>query len=271
MTVEQRYTPGEIVTGTVTKIAPFGAFARIENGIEGLIHVTEIYPPTTDAKSTLKEGQEVQVRILRIESERRRLGLSMKAVIAPDAAVPLAEGDAGLAYMADEPTPTHSTPSADAIFADIPVAPTQNHARSHAPAPQNTPAPMAYDAPTTAFGAAFDAAKTRQSTQPQGSQDGTSAPTAPAPAAPTPVAEEAAPAPQPVDEEAAPAPTPVAEEAAPVPAPVAEEAAPAPAPEPVATTTDPTPQPVVAAQSNGNGHGMPEPTPEEAPASAKEA
>src|SRR5207248_302737 len=41
-TVEQRYTPGQVVTGTITKIAPFGAFARIEDGIEGLIHLSEL-------------------------------------------------------------------------------------------------------------------------------------------------------------------------------------------------------------------------------------
>jgi small subunit ribosomal protein S1 len=101
-TVEQRYTPGQIVTGVVTKLAPFGAFARIENGIEGLIHVSEIYPPTNDPKSVLKEGQEVQVRVLRIESDRRRLGLSMRAVAAPDAAVSADEGPRAAAVEAPQ-------------------------------------------------------------------------------------------------------------------------------------------------------------------------
>ena len=43
-TVEQRYTPGQVVIGTITKIAPFGAFARIEDGVEGLIHLSELTP-----------------------------------------------------------------------------------------------------------------------------------------------------------------------------------------------------------------------------------
>ena len=76
-TVEQRYTPGQIVTGVVTKIAPFGAFARIEDGIEGLIHQSEL-TPGTDPKQVLHEGAQLQLRILRIDAERRRLGLSLR-------------------------------------------------------------------------------------------------------------------------------------------------------------------------------------------------
>lgn len=76
-TVEQRYTPGQIVTGTVTKIAPFGAFARIEDGIEGLIHLSEL-PSGVDSKTILHEGAQFQLRILRIDPERRRLGLSLR-------------------------------------------------------------------------------------------------------------------------------------------------------------------------------------------------
>src|SRR5690348_13253722 len=76
-TVEQRYIPGQVVTGTITKIAPFGAFARIEDGIEGLIHLSEL-PAGMDPKASLHEGQQLQLRILRIDAERRRLGLSLR-------------------------------------------------------------------------------------------------------------------------------------------------------------------------------------------------
>src|ERR1700693_475022 len=76
-TVEQRYIPGQVVTGTITKIAPFGAFARIEDGIEGLIHLSEL-TPGMDPKQVLHEGQQLQLRILRIDAERRRLGLSLR-------------------------------------------------------------------------------------------------------------------------------------------------------------------------------------------------
>lgn len=83
-TVEQRYTPGQLVTGTVTKIAPFGAFARIEDGIEGLIHLSELQPGT-DPKAVLHEGAQLQLRILRIDAERRRLGLSLRQAEEMDA------------------------------------------------------------------------------------------------------------------------------------------------------------------------------------------
>jgi small subunit ribosomal protein S1 len=81
--VASRYTPGQIVTGTITKIAPFGAFARIEDGVEGLIHSSEL-TPGMDPRTNLHEGQELQLRILRIEADRRRLGLSLRQADEPD-------------------------------------------------------------------------------------------------------------------------------------------------------------------------------------------
>jgi len=89
-TVEQRYTPGQVVTGVVTKIAPFGAFARIEDGIEGLIHLSEL-TPGQEPKTVLHEGAQLQLRILRIDAERRRLGLSLRQadeLDQPDETVP---------------------------------------------------------------------------------------------------------------------------------------------------------------------------------------
>lgn len=76
LTAEQRYTTGQIVTGVVTKIAPFGAFVRIEDGIEGLLHFSEMRLDV-DPKTVLHEGAQLQLRILRIDAERRRLGLSL--------------------------------------------------------------------------------------------------------------------------------------------------------------------------------------------------
>jgi small subunit ribosomal protein S1 len=83
-TVEQRYQVGQLVEGTVTKTAPFGAFARIEDGIEGLIHSSEV-GPGIDPKTVLHEGAKLQLRILRIDAERRRLGLSLRQVDEPEA------------------------------------------------------------------------------------------------------------------------------------------------------------------------------------------
>ncbi len=76
-TVRQRYTVGQVVTGTVTRIVPFGVFARIEDGIEGLIHLSEL-PSWMNPIQNLHEGQRLPLRILFIDAERHRLALSLR-------------------------------------------------------------------------------------------------------------------------------------------------------------------------------------------------
>lgn len=77
--VTERYTVGQTVPARVTKLATFGAFAEIEAGVEGLIHISELSDERIqNPKSVVREGDEVMVKILRIESDRHRLGLSLK-------------------------------------------------------------------------------------------------------------------------------------------------------------------------------------------------
>jgi small subunit ribosomal protein S1 len=79
--VESRYTIGQVVQGQVTKLASFGAFVRIDDEIEGLIHVSELAERhVSHPKEVLKEGDEVTVRIIRIDPERKRIGLSIKGM-----------------------------------------------------------------------------------------------------------------------------------------------------------------------------------------------
>lgn len=74
-----RYPVNTIVPAVVTALVPFGAFARLEEGLEGLIHASEIpLPPNKTIKDILLPGQCVQVRVLQVEASRQRLGLSMK-------------------------------------------------------------------------------------------------------------------------------------------------------------------------------------------------
>jgi small subunit ribosomal protein S1 len=76
---QQRYPINIIVPAVVTAVVPFGVFARIEEGLEGLIHASEIpLPPNKSIKDFLIPGQRVQVRVLQVEPARQRLGLSMK-------------------------------------------------------------------------------------------------------------------------------------------------------------------------------------------------
>lgn len=82
-TIEQRYKPGQLVEAEITKMAKFGAFARIlgDDAIEGLVHVSELSDRRVGhPKEVVKEGQLVTLRVIRIEAAKRRLGLSLKRV-----------------------------------------------------------------------------------------------------------------------------------------------------------------------------------------------
>jgi small subunit ribosomal protein S1 len=78
-TAEERYYPGQIADAVITSIVPFGAFARLEEGLDGLIHVSEIgSSDDPDSIASLHEGQQIKVRILHVEATKQRLGLSLK-------------------------------------------------------------------------------------------------------------------------------------------------------------------------------------------------
>jgi len=74
-----KYEVGQIVTGQVTKLAPFGAFARVEGPLEGLIHISELVDRrVAHPQEVVKEGETLPLKIVRIERHRHRLGLSLK-------------------------------------------------------------------------------------------------------------------------------------------------------------------------------------------------
>jgi small subunit ribosomal protein S1 len=78
-TVNQRYQIGQFVEGTITNVVDFGAFACIEEGLEGLIHVSELAEGHfLHPRNVVSEGQSVRARILTIDSSARRLGLSLR-------------------------------------------------------------------------------------------------------------------------------------------------------------------------------------------------
>ena len=93
--IETKFAVGQTVTGTVTKLANFGAFARIDRGIEGLIHISELaHQVIKHPRDVVTEGDELELKIIRIEPERRRLGLSLKQTTDPsDEVVIAAEED----------------------------------------------------------------------------------------------------------------------------------------------------------------------------------
>lgn len=78
-TVEDRFTIDEIVEGTVTNVVKFGAFVGIEEGLEGLIHVSELGDGNIiHPRNIVNEGEQVRVRIINIDAQERRLGLSLR-------------------------------------------------------------------------------------------------------------------------------------------------------------------------------------------------
>ncbi|MBN2451318.1 MAG: S1 RNA-binding domain-containing protein [Lentisphaeria bacterium] len=79
LATDGRYAPGRRCEGTVTKVMPFGAFVELEPGIEGLVHVTRLGAGrrVKHPSEVLSEGDRVEVSILDLDSERRRLALSM--------------------------------------------------------------------------------------------------------------------------------------------------------------------------------------------------
>ena len=79
--VEEMYHIGQLVEGTVTRLEPFGAFISMEPGIEALLHVSQFTDQETiDPRQELYQGQRVLTRIISIEANKQRLGLSLKEV-----------------------------------------------------------------------------------------------------------------------------------------------------------------------------------------------
>jgi small subunit ribosomal protein S1 len=118
-TLSQRFPVGTQVTAKVTRIADFGAFAEVEPGVEGLIHVSEmVLGRGGRIRDRVREGAEVEVQILSIDKDARRMSLSMKAI---EVAKQKAETEAAKAELAaresaaeadeeDEPRPKKKFP-----------------------------------------------------------------------------------------------------------------------------------------------------------------
>jgi small subunit ribosomal protein S1 len=80
--VEDKYELGQLVEGVVTNVIDFGAFAEIEEGVEGLVHVSELTDGTiSHPREVVKKGDLLLLRIIRIDARRKRLGLSLKRVL----------------------------------------------------------------------------------------------------------------------------------------------------------------------------------------------
>lgn len=123
---------GDIVTGVVTKVVPFGAFVQVAEGTEGLVHISEL----SDAHVELPEqvvqiGQEVQARVIDVDADRRRISLSLKQAIDPGA----------MAYSSFTPAGPKAKPSDEqAIAVEEPTDAATSDAQA-APAAASEPEP----------------------------------------------------------------------------------------------------------------------------------
>jgi small subunit ribosomal protein S1 len=82
-TIDQRYSLGQLVSGPVTNVAPFGAFVQIEEAVEGLIHASELdVDPQAQPRDLLQPGQTVTAKIISLDKQRQRMGLSLRRVAA---------------------------------------------------------------------------------------------------------------------------------------------------------------------------------------------
>jgi small subunit ribosomal protein S1 len=79
--IPDKYIPGQIIKGKVTKLTNFGAFVELEPDLEGLLHISEIADHKIEKpRDIVKLGDEIEVKILRVDTEARKIGLSLRRV-----------------------------------------------------------------------------------------------------------------------------------------------------------------------------------------------
>ena len=83
--IAQKFPVGSVVKGKVSKIASFGAFVELEDGVDGLVHISQISDQRVDkVKDALEVGQEVEARVVKVDRGERRIGLSIRAMSMSD-------------------------------------------------------------------------------------------------------------------------------------------------------------------------------------------
>jgi small subunit ribosomal protein S1 len=113
--VVEHYHENDVVEGRVTKVVTFGAFVEILPGVEGLVHISELAQHHVEnPREVVSQGQPVNVKIIEVDGERRRLSLSLKRVEDTDPVQPRADGAESV----------HTRPAIDLsedVFAEAPV------------------------------------------------------------------------------------------------------------------------------------------------------
>lgn len=130
--LQEKYKPGSIVTGTVTRVLDFGAFVELPEDVVGLVHVSEIgYSAPGSPKEIVKEGDNVIVRIMDINAEKERVSLSMRRVPVEKQIAWLTENLADDSDREEEPSSTEPPE---------PIQPEDTASQPEAPSPEEEPA-----------------------------------------------------------------------------------------------------------------------------------
>jgi small subunit ribosomal protein S1 len=90
--IQDKYPAGQIVHGTVSRLADFGAFVELEQGVEGLIHISEMARQKVwRVRDIVQDGQAVQVKVLSVDPQQRRISLSLRQAMTPEPVKPAEE------------------------------------------------------------------------------------------------------------------------------------------------------------------------------------
>lgn len=77
--IDEHFQVGDMVKGTVTKVTSFGAFVRLQNDVEGLLHISQLSNEHVEqVEDVVKEGEEVEAQVIKIDADERRIGLSLR-------------------------------------------------------------------------------------------------------------------------------------------------------------------------------------------------
>jgi small subunit ribosomal protein S1 len=120
--VLDHYQQGDVVEGRVTKVVTFGAFVEILPGVEGLVHISELAQHHVEnPREIVSQGDPVNVLILEIDGDRRRLSLSLKRVEEGTQPVPRADGGESVHTMPDLRLSEEAFPSGAAVEEELPA------------------------------------------------------------------------------------------------------------------------------------------------------
>jgi len=93
--IATKYPVGMVVKGKVSKVASFGAFVELEDGVDGLVHISQISDQRVEkVKDALDVGQEVEARVVKVDRAERRIGLSIRAMSMTEDEVKALEAEA---------------------------------------------------------------------------------------------------------------------------------------------------------------------------------